>query len=452
MRKTTALFFTCGLLILLLSACTGECEHNYGEWTKLTDPTCSVDGLEVRVCEHCSAEETKKIEKLAHTTEFTSERANSCTEAGTKTGKCTVCGETVVETVEVREYDIKEIYERALKYVCEIITYDRDGNEFALGTGVVCTSDGKILTNYHVIEGAFSARVKLGDASYSVTSVNKYSEEKDLAVIEIDKRTESYARLCTLPLDVGDTVYAMGSPRGMTNTITKGAVTYSVRELEGVKYIQHDASITNGNSGGPLFNSYGEVVGINTMTVRDSQNLNFAVCVGELDKITKVVNQSLSYLYKYNAYNGFVEIIKTRGVYVGQTYGIAEEYKDMDWCLMYDPKEDIIQIYCSIERSNVKCVTVLKLKRGSLSVDYYAKNEYLSYSDVAEASGRIDARKYKKGTELSCDAYVGDQQFKKDELDLMSMIIYTGLCWTDDYLESVAASLRLSDLGFTALY
>jgi len=105
-------------------------------------------------------------------------------------------------------------------------------------------------------------------------------------VIEITGKTlPSPVVLCDKDHTVGSVVYALGNSKGMTSTFSDGMITYSNREVDGVRHIQHDAPISGGNSGGPLINIYGEVIGINTWTLLDSQNLNFAIHVSELEKL-----------------------------------------------------------------------------------------------------------------------------------------------------------------------
>ena len=88
--------------------------------------------------------------------------------------------------------------------------------------------------------------------------------------------------ICTKEHSVGKAVYAFGSSKGLTATFSQGIITYADREINGVHYVQHNTAISSGNSGGSLINRFGEIIGINTMTMIDSQNLNFAISTKEL--------------------------------------------------------------------------------------------------------------------------------------------------------------------------
>ncbi|MFQ5664444.1 MAG: Do family serine endopeptidase [Terriglobia bacterium] len=145
--------------------------------------------------------------------------------------------------------------------------------ERSLGSGVVVDPNGYILTNYHVIQGADKIDVRLaGDNKNYRAKVIGYDQETDLAVIKIDAgRPLSAAKLGNSDAaQVGDWVLAIGSPFGLEATVTAGIISYKGREGIGQqfqRFIQTDAAINRGNSGGPLVNLAGEVIGINTAII-----------------------------------------------------------------------------------------------------------------------------------------------------------------------------------------
>lgn len=141
--------------------------------------------------------------------------------------------------------------------------------ETSLGSGVVVSPDGYILTNNHVVEGATDVKVEFSDKhSYpaKIVGTDKYT---DVAVLKIDK-----TGLTTLPLadsthaQVGDVVLAMGNPFGLGQTVTMGIISAKGRTGLGIEryedFIQTDAAINRGNSGGALIDTHGELIGINT--------------------------------------------------------------------------------------------------------------------------------------------------------------------------------------------
>ncbi len=141
----------------------------------------------------------------------------------------------------------------------------------AKGSGVLVTSTGYVLTNYHVVEGATKIGVRLSDHREFDGKVVGSDEDTDLAVVKIEAGTElPFARFGDSDhLRVGDWVLAVGSPFGLEQTVTAGIISAKDRETDGgatafQQFLQTDAAINPGNSGGPLVNLAGEVVGINT--------------------------------------------------------------------------------------------------------------------------------------------------------------------------------------------
>jgi serine protease Do len=145
----------------------------------------------------------------------------------------------------------------------------REQREHALGSGVLVTADGYILTNNHVIKNATSIKVMLSDTRTFTGKVVGADPQTDVAVIKIEGKSLPTASLGNSSnLHVGDIVMAFGNPFGLNFTVTRGAVSALNRSEGGIEdiqnFIQTDAPINPGNSGGALVNVQGEVVGINT--------------------------------------------------------------------------------------------------------------------------------------------------------------------------------------------
>ena len=147
------------------------------------------------------------------------------------------------------------------------------------GTGFVVDPSGVIVTNLHVIEGATRAAIKLHSGEqYTQVRVTSFDENRDLAILRI-----SGFELPSLSLGnsdnvkVGATVYAIGNPLGLEESVTKGIVSSVRVGKDGTKIIQTDSAVSPGNSGGPLIDEDGQVVGVVTFKVSGGENLNFAV-------------------------------------------------------------------------------------------------------------------------------------------------------------------------------
>ena len=166
---------------------------------------------------------------------------------------------------------IQEIYQKVNPSTVTVLTGMSDGSAM-VGTGVIFTEDGYILTNAHVIAGGSECYVVLDTGENHRARLLGLDEEKDLAVIKISAKDLPAAEFGDSDaLTVGDPVYAIGNPLGveLRGTLTDGIVSAINRDVDvdGVTMtlIQTNAALNNGNSGGPLINQYGQVIGINVM-------------------------------------------------------------------------------------------------------------------------------------------------------------------------------------------
>jgi S1-C subfamily serine protease len=150
------------------------------------------------------------------------------------------------------------------------------------GSGFFVSANCLVVTNAHVIEGAETVIVRDSSKKIFVAQVAAKDVDRDLALLTTN------ARACSaLPLGnsdgvaIGQEVYAIGNPLGLTGTVTKGIVS-AIRSVSGRRYIQIDATINPGNSGGPLLGTDGAVIGVTTFKVRGFEGLNFAVAANEI--------------------------------------------------------------------------------------------------------------------------------------------------------------------------
>jgi serine protease Do len=158
---------------------------------------------------------------------------------------------------------------------------DRDTPRRGAGSGFIIDADGSILTNYHVIEGADRIIVKLSDGRSLRARVLGADPDTDIAIIKVDGQGLPVAPIGdSSALRMGEWVCAIGNPLGYEHTVTVGVISYLGRKLFDASldnYIQTDAAINLGNSGGPLINARGEVIGINAAISSRASNIGFAV-------------------------------------------------------------------------------------------------------------------------------------------------------------------------------
>jgi serine protease Do len=162
----------------------------------------------------------------------------------------------------------------------------------SLGSGFIVSSDGYILTNAHVVDGANVVTVKLTDKREFHAKVVGADKQSDVAVLKIDAKDLPTVKIGDPKQSkVGQWVVAIGSPYGFDNTVTSGIISAKSRSLPNENYtpfIQTDVPVNPGNSGGPLFNLQGEVIGINSMIYSQTggfQGLSFAIPINEAIKV-----------------------------------------------------------------------------------------------------------------------------------------------------------------------
>jgi serine peptidase DegS len=165
--------------------------------------------------------------------------------------------------------------------------------EQTLGSGVIVSAQGQgyVLTNNHVIAHAADIQVLLYDGRIAKASLVGADEESDLAVLKIEASNLPVIHIAEQPLRPGDVVLAIGNPLGLNQTVTMGIVSAIGRQLNGSSaedFIQTDAAINLGNSGGALVNAEGELVGINTLLIgkaAGAEGIGFAIPVTTAKKV-----------------------------------------------------------------------------------------------------------------------------------------------------------------------
>jgi putative serine protease PepD len=203
---------------------------------------------------------------------------------------------------------VNQIYKRAYRGVVEITVTTSggsplEGQQRGQGSGFVYDSDGHIVTNEHVVDGASSISVTFWNgAVYKATLVGT-DPSTDLAVIDVDAPSSLLHPVAvgnSGQLEVGDGVVAIGSPYGLEETVTSGIVSALHRQMQSPNgftindSIQTDAAINHGNSGGPLLNSQGQVVGVNAQIKSDSggsDGVGFAI---PSNTVKSIVSQLLA--------------------------------------------------------------------------------------------------------------------------------------------------------------
>lgn len=197
-------------------------------------------------------------------------------------------------TINPQSLTAEQIFSKVNKSVVVVLGYDHSNKIISQGSGVVINDLGYVVTNYHVLSDC--ERLEIVHKNDYITDVDivDIDVEEDILILEMENKKFPPLKIGKIKkLKVGQKVYAIGSPMGFENTISEGIISglRSYDEL-GKNYIQITASISSGSSGGAVVNSMGELIGISTFTVKDGQNLNFAIPIDEVLKMEKAIFQN----------------------------------------------------------------------------------------------------------------------------------------------------------------
>lgn len=177
------------------------------------------------------------------------------------------------------------------------VTVTAEGEGFTSnGSGFFIDDNGTLVTCYHVIDGADEITVEIsGGGKYTVETVVDCSELHDIAVLQLKLTGNVYLPRSNSAVRTGETVSAVGSSLGfLDGSFSNGVISSSSRTVGTIKCLQTTASISSGNSGGPLVNEYGEVVGVNAFSYVSGDNLNLAISMDTVDQLGMDKNWSIS--------------------------------------------------------------------------------------------------------------------------------------------------------------
>ncbi len=353
-----------------------------------------------------------------------------------------------------KKYSSNEIFNMVEDSVAEIITYDKKGKEIALGSGFVYSEDGRIVTNYHVMEKGYSAKVAVNGQNYEVEKVLAYDKEIDVAVLKVSAKKLSSITISNRTVQTGEIVYAMGSSQGLTATISNGIVTHAERDMDGVLCVQHNAAISSGNSGGPLLNEYGEVIGINTFTLKDSQNLNFAISVSELNKISYATPMTTKEFYEkeFDVFNIMKNAVMEQGDYDAEdkeySLELCSDYSDgylYTTTMDYDVLDDEITLSLFIYKNSSNNFLI------SIFIDEVDEVYEWSYIDdnYSFMSGTLYSSIFTSNSKLTYSSYlnISTASLRSSIRDLASSSVILMCLQLDENLKDMG--LEAEDLGFT---
>lgn len=297
---------------------------------------------------------------------------------------------------ERKSFSSTEIFNLINPGTVEIKTYRLHDVYYGMGSGFFIDEDGLLLTNYHVIENARAYTVTLSNGrTYKVSRVVGYDIEKDIAILKVDTKGNKvpYLEIGTELPEVGDAVYAIGSSLGLTGTFSSGIVSFvdrTIKDIPGVSFIQTTTPISAGNSGGPLVDEHGYVVGINSGSYTAGQNLNLAIEISQYLDL-KEVNLTPEELFQKEGtlkyYFGEVIVKETEKSYT--TGQLIENGSTVHSTITGESDEDYYMVKTPDTEGFLLLMITADSEAGLEDIEYYYTPFYTKKPNVDDADSYV---------------------------------------------------------------
>ncbi len=298
-----------------------------------------------------------------------------------------------------------------------------NSNYSSTGTGFFDDINGTVITNYHVIEDAKEAKIKTYDGKeYDVLKVLGYDKQNDIAILSTKCTSSTPVVKSSSPVATGQKVYALGSSLGLTGTFSEGIVSTASRDVDGTNYIQITAPISHGNSGGPLLNEQGEVIGITSAGFVDGQNLNLAIPIQEVAKVPRNKNLTLLELFNQTpAVERVCNHLKTNGVENESKRFTFDNILDDNKAFSLSYKEDWDLLAISIKYDDTTAISYLlslhfsgsNYDECSLGLTYTFYDNFFIYDSITTETKKISNNPNKNTWKLIPDIINGSPTDKQ---------------------------------------
>jgi tetratricopeptide (TPR) repeat protein len=206
----------------------------------------------------------------------------------------------VIPTIANADEKLVDLVKKVKPCVVYIETFDKDNKPIAQGSGFFIDNKGSLITNHHVIEGAYSATIKTSAGKvYPVQGIIAKDTEADIVklVVNLPDANITFLNLSVNVPSEGEDIFVIGNPAGLESTVSTGIVS-AVRDIPAFgKIFQITAPISLGSSGSPVINSKGQVIGIATLIITEGQNLNFAIPSDKIIALKETAKTTLSESY-----------------------------------------------------------------------------------------------------------------------------------------------------------
>jgi len=250
----------------------------------------------------------------------------------------------------------QEIAKRAFASTVLLVMEDANGQPISLGSGFF-VRNGEIASNLHVLEYAARGYAKLvgQSAKYDIEGITAVDSGRDLVILKVTARASTLNLASADAVQVGETVYAVGTPQGLEGTFSQGIVS-GIRQVGSDQILQITAPISPGSSGGPVLNGKGDVIGVSVATYRGGQNLNFAIPSMYLKTLLGKVGppQALAQTKRANAKRSILSNLGGRSVegVVGGTFAWKDQLYESDGAytitLRNQLRDPVRNVYCLV--------------------------------------------------------------------------------------------------------
>jgi hypothetical protein len=285
----------------------------------------------------------------------------------------------------------KEIYDENLPSTVNIRCSKSSGSGFFIGANLVAT-------NFHVVDDCANAKIKLPNGQvYDIMGFVAANREADLAIIKVAYSSGKPVKFAVNDVSVGDRIFVIGNPQSMEFTLSDGLVS-AKRNLKEIKQLQMSAPVSHGSSGGPVFNQNGELTGVSVSSLKEGQNINFAVHVDHLrelistigplrtlDQITRSQEQSEMPGSDPVVKGPSVEEFKAKALQKAQDFGLYIKIvadKNSDWQEANDAINNACKLFIN-ENAQVEVSSLGRQEKSRFKIrDYLNRIKLLQYDNI----------------------------------------------------------------------
>ena len=273
--------------------------------------------------------------------------------------------------------DAEQIYARYSSAIFYIEIYDVNGVALSSGSGFFIDSSGTAITNYHVIEGGSSAKIMTTDGTvYDVEGVYAFDKTLDIAKLKIKGSGFNFVNIArTGNVLGGSKTYAIGSPLGLDNTISEGIISNPNRIFDDISYYQITTPISPGSSGGALFDKNGNVIGITCGGITEGQNLNLAIPITNISKLTNATVSKLSTVASLKTNNDVTFLASKSNISLqsGKSEDIIMSYTNTNYdpeveCNYYIGDESIVAVTWGEWKENKIPLKITGIRKGKTTI------------------------------------------------------------------------------------